>query len=160
MPLDAISIHHLAHKLYRWRVPLLPTLLDGVIFLLFNSVIHHSTTIGRNTTCAYRGMSVLIHKNAVIGDNVVIGAHAVIGGRSGHREVPIVEDGVYIGPNTSILGPIRLREGTVVGAGAVVINSTPARATVAGVPARVIRIDLGPGAGLDPHPKSTITTGE
>lgn len=144
MPFDALLIHRLAHRLYRWHVPLLPKLLDIIIFVLFNTVIHHSTVIGDDTLIGYRGMSVLIHRRAVIGSRVTIGAHVVIGGRSGHLEVPVIEDNVYIGANACVLGPVTIGRGTTIGAGAVVLTSTPEGAVVAGVPARIIRVESTP----------------
>lgn len=122
MRFDAVGIHHLAHFCYKKRIPLLPQLLDFVIFLLFNSNIHHATEIGPGTICAYRGMSVLIHKKARLGKNIIIGPHVVIGGRSGFQELPVIEDNVFIGANSVILGPVRVGAGSVIGAGSVVID--------------------------------------
>jgi serine O-acetyltransferase len=100
-------------------------------------VIHHSTRIGTGTKCGYRGLSVLVHKKAVIGRDVMIGAHAVIGGRSG-QEPPVIEDGVYIGANACVLGGISIGRNAVVGAGAVVLINVPSDATVVGNPGRLL----------------------
>ena len=127
----------MAYRTHRWGVPLLPRFLDYLIFLLFNSVIHHTTEIGEETRCGYRGLSVLIHRRARIGCRVMIGPHVVIGGRSG-QEPPIVESDVYIGANASIIGNVHIGHGAVVGAGAVVLSSIPAGATAVGNPARVL----------------------
>jgi serine O-acetyltransferase len=137
--LDAVGLHRVAYRLWRWHIPLLPRLFDALVFLLFNTVLHHTTEVGKGTKCAYRGMSVLVHKRCRIGRNVYLGAHVVLGGRSGIEEVPVVEDDVFIGPNSTILGPVTLGRGTVVGAGSVVLESTAPGSTVAGVPAKPIR---------------------
>jgi acetyltransferase-like isoleucine patch superfamily enzyme len=50
----------------------------------------------------------------------------------------IVEDGVSIGSNATIL-PVRIGKGAMIGAGAVVTKDVPAGAVVAGVPAKVLR---------------------
>lgn len=136
--MDAIAVHRLAHRLHAARVPLLPRVLDHVIFLLFNSVIHHRTTIGERTRCVHKGMSVLIHREAVLGRDIEIGAHVVIGGRASVLQWPVIEDGAQLGANACILGPVRIGKDAVVGAGAVVLRDVPAGATVVGNPARIL----------------------
>ncbi len=51
----------------------------------------------------------------------------------------VIERNVWIGANATILPGMRLGEGSIVGAGAVVTRDVPVRATVLGVPARVVR---------------------
>ncbi len=48
----------------------------------------------------------------------------------------IVEERVSLGSGAIVMGGVRIGEGAVVGAGAVVTRDVPARDTVAGVPAR------------------------
>jgi serine O-acetyltransferase len=135
--MDAITLHHLAHRLHTKGIPVVPRLIDYLIFLLFNSVIHHTTSIGKGTRCGYRGMSVVVHPDSVVGQNVMLGAHAVIGGRSG-QPAPVIEDGVYIGANACVLGGIRVGRDAVIGAGAVVLKDVPPGARAVGNPARIL----------------------
>jgi acetyltransferase-like isoleucine patch superfamily enzyme len=51
----------------------------------------------------------------------------------------IIEDNVWIGTGAIILDNVRIGRNAVVGAGAVVTKDVPARAVVAGVPARVVK---------------------
>jgi len=51
----------------------------------------------------------------------------------------MVESRAAIGTNATILGGVRIGEGALIGAGAVVVNDVPPGAIVAGVPARVLR---------------------
>jgi serine O-acetyltransferase len=52
--------------------------------------------------------------------------------------LPIIEDGVEIGSGACILGPVRVGKGAIVGANTVVLKPVPERATVLGVPGRVV----------------------
>jgi virginiamycin A acetyltransferase len=49
---------------------------------------------------------------------------------------------VWIGTSAILVGPLRVGDGAVIGAGAVVVSEVPAYALVGGVPARVIRMRL------------------
>ena len=70
----------------------------------------------------------------------MIGPCVTLGDRSGVHSVPVVGDDVYIGTGAKLLGDIRIGNRAVIGANAVVLESVPDDAVVAGVPARVIRI--------------------
>ena len=51
----------------------------------------------------------------------------------------VIEDGADIGVGSILLPGVRIGEGAIIGAGAVVSRSVPAYAVAAGIPARVIR---------------------
>jgi len=138
--LNALDLQRAAHRLRRARVPFFPAIIQVLIRLIFNSAIHPDTSVGKGSKLAYGGIAVVIHKRARIGSNVVIGQCVTIGGRSGHVDVPVIEDGVYIGAGAQVLGPIVVGRNAVIGANAVVLADVPADAIVAGVPAKVIRI--------------------
>jgi serine acetyltransferase len=85
----------------------------------------------------------------VVGTGSVLGADCTLchgvtighrdGGRAGSRHGnPVFGDRVYIGPGSAIVGPITVGDDAVIGIGAVVVKSVPARAVVAGNPARVL----------------------
>jgi galactoside O-acetyltransferase len=63
----------------------------------------------------------------------------------------VIEDNVWIGMNVSILDGVRIGNGSIVGAGAVVTKDVPANAIVVGNPARVLRFREhgGPHAAAD-----------
>ncbi|MDX2018659.1 MAG: acyltransferase [Deltaproteobacteria bacterium] len=51
----------------------------------------------------------------------------------------IIEDDAWLGTNAIVLPGVRIGRGSIVGAGAVVVNDVPPHTIVAGVPARVVR---------------------
>lgn len=51
----------------------------------------------------------------------------------------VIEDNVHIGSNAVILPNVRIGEGSVIGAGAVVTKNIPAGSIAVGIPARVIQ---------------------
>lgn len=140
--MSAIKIYRLANKLYRLHVPVLPHILYRIIYLINNCHIHYATKIGRGTVVGYGGIGVVIHKRAVIGEDCMISSNTTIGGRSGLVDVPVIGDRVYIGTGARVLGNIKIGNDVLIGANAVVISDVPDNAVVAGIPAKVIRINV------------------
>ena len=111
--------------------------------------IQKNATVGRR--CKISSHS-FVCEGVHIGDDVFVGhgvvftndkyPHASIAGRPVTSEWGLletfVEDAVSIGSNATILCGIRIGEGAMIGAGAVVTADVPAGAKVAGVPARRI----------------------
>lgn len=136
--MDAMWLYKAGNAAHRFHIPFLPDIFSALIRMFFRCVVYSQTQIGRGSTLAYGGIAVVIHRRAVIGRNVMIGQCVTVGGRSGHPELPIVEDDVYIGAGAKILGPIRIGRGAIIGANAVVLHDVPPGARVAGVPAKVL----------------------
>lgn len=134
-----LRIHRLAHFLQGAGIPLLPRLLYAINRVLFSVALPPTVQVGRGVVLGYSGLGTVIHARARIGNRVQIGTCVTIGGRSGHHQVPVIDDDVQIGSGAKILGPIRIGQGAIVGANAVVLRDVPPGAVVAGVPARVIR---------------------
>jgi serine O-acetyltransferase len=72
-----------------------------------------------------------------IGTNVTVIANVTFGYRKGPAW-PVIGDNVEIGSGARILGAVRLGDGCLVGANAVVVDDVPPGATAVGVPARII----------------------
>ena len=98
-------------------------------------------------------MGIVIHRRVVIGDNCEIAQHVTIGGRSGHADVPVIGNQVFIGAGAKVLGPIRIGDGAIIGANAVVLKDVPPLAVVAGVPARIIKYQAPEQVGRCSCPK-------
>jgi serine acetyltransferase len=75
------------------------------------------------------GAGVSLRQNTTIGPKMVDGANTAS---------PVLEDGVDVGANAVIVGPITIGAGATVGAGAVVTRDVAPGSTVAGNPARPI----------------------
>ena len=77
---------------------------------------------------------------ATVGHNCSILHHVTLGG-SGKKGVvrhPSVGDGVLLGAGATLLGPVKVGEGSQVGAGTLVISDLPPHCVAVGVPARII----------------------
>jgi 2,3,4,5-tetrahydropyridine-2-carboxylate N-succinyltransferase/tetrahydrodipicolinate N-acetyltransferase len=110
---------------------------DGAVIMM-GAVINIGAVVGEN---AMIDMGAVLGGRATVGRRCHVGAGAVLAGViEPPSAVPVVlEDDVLVGANAVILEGVRIGEGAVVAAGAVVIDDVPAGAVVAGVPARVIK---------------------
>jgi serine O-acetyltransferase len=137
--LNAYYLYKLSWVFYRCKIPILPKIIKLICFLVYNSSIPYQCKLGKGTRFAYNGIAVVLHKRTKMGINCTIGTNVTIGGRSGHFEVPVIGDNVYIATGAKILGPIVIGNNVTVGANAVVIDHVPNNAIVAGIPAKIIK---------------------
>lgn len=82
----------------------------------------------------------------VIGDDVVIGSGVTIyqgvtlGRKSSQaNDYPVVGDGVTIYAGATVIGGVKIGDGAVIGAHAVVQSDVPAGSVAVGIPARVVK---------------------
>ena len=136
---NSVYFYRLGRFLYAMHIPLLPKIIELIIFLLYNSKIPSSCEIGKGSFFSYGGIGVVLHARCKIGNNAVIGTNVTIGGKSGHYGVPIIGNDVYIATGAKILGPIKIGNNVTVGANAVVIGDVPENVIVAGIPAKIIK---------------------
>jgi serine O-acetyltransferase len=99
-----------------------------------------------------------INPYAVIGRNCDI-AHRVTIGMSamGRQGAPELGDDVYVGPGATLIGNIRVGSGAKIAANTLVIDDVPDRATVMGVPGRII---LGPPRAVQSPPLATAESAD
>lgn len=147
-----IAIYRVARWRYPHKIPLLPWLLYGLNRILFAAVVPPSAHLGKSVILGYKGLGIVIHRQAFIGDRVNVGPKVTIGGRAGIPGAPRIEDDVLIGSGAQVLGPIRIGRGAQIGANAVVLTDVPDGATAVGIPARVIQRALCPGRAGAPAP--------
>lgn len=98
-----VKLHRIAHWLWAHGVPLIPHLIKIFNRIVFAVVLPPSARLGKGVLLSYHGLGTVIHRNARIGDRVSIGAGVTIGGRSGHSQVPVIDDDAMIGAGAKIL---------------------------------------------------------
>lgn len=76
---------------------------------------------------------IVIHHDVVLGEGVIVMQQVTIGQRlPTEPQVPVIEDGVYIGAGAKVFGDIRIGHDAVIGANAVVTIDVPPGARVVG----------------------------
>lgn len=103
--------------------------------------ISYRVKIGEGFQIFHGASSTIVSPSTIIGKNVSLRQNTTIGakGFDGEDDSPVIEDNVTIGPNSCIIGGIRVGTGAVIGAGAVVVKDVPQYSVVVGNPARVIK---------------------
>lgn len=126
--LEAITVHRLAHELYKLDVPFIPRMMAEWSHSRTGIDIHPGATIGEHFFIDH-GTGVVIGETCQIGDHVKIYQGVTLGAVSfptdengelvrDQKRHPTIEEGVVIYANATILGGR-----TVVGAGAVIGSS-------------------------------------
>jgi len=117
--------------------------------------------IGKNVSTAdaifnISSGNITVGENTVFGHNVFVitgfhryykGKLAKLYGEEAPREVPqnghdiIIGSGCFIGSNAQLLSGIQIGDNVIVGAGSIVTKDVPNNVMVAGIPAKIIRIN-------------------
>ncbi len=119
--MHALWRHRFEHFLLTHRFRLLARLLAHRTRRRTGVEIHPGAWIGRRVVIDH-GMGVVIGETAVVGNDVLLYSGVVLGATARHHGVrhPTVEDGVILGAQAIVLGPVRVGKGAKIGAGAVV----------------------------------------
>lgn len=126
-------------------------LVGGIAYYMLKILgveIPRPVKIGEDFELAHGGFGVVIHPSTTIGNRVKIYPGVTLGRADIFRpatrslfEGIVIEDDVILCPGAKILckqGMLRVGKGTVVGANAVLLNSTGENEIWAGVPARCV----------------------
>lgn len=107
-----------------------------------------SVVVGRQLTIEHGGFGIVIHSRATLGERVKIYPGVTLGRADIYRPQSeskfagiLIEDDVILSPGSKILGKegiLRVGRGTVIGANAVLLQSTGEGEIWAGVPAQRI----------------------
>lgn len=141
----AIGLHRVAHWLYGGDLFFLARLVNHLARFLTAIDIHPGARIGKRFFIDH-GFTV-IGETAQIGDDVTIYQNVTLGGTSPHdgaggKRHPTLCDRVVIGSGAQVLGPIEVGEGARVGANAVVTKDVAPGATMVGIPAKPVPVDV------------------
>ncbi len=136
---QALSIHRLSHKLWKYNLPLIPRLLSHFTRFLTGVEIHPGARIGKGVFIDH-GMGVVIGETSEIGDRCLLYQGVTLGGTGkaiGKRH-PTLEANVVVGAGAKVLGAICVGTNTRIGAGSVVVKNVEANCTVVGIPGRIV----------------------
>ena len=135
----ALWLYRFAHRLWIWKVPVIPRMISTFARFLTGIDIHPGATIGRRFFIDH-GMGVVIGETTEIGDDVLLYQGVTLGGTSSKAEKrhPTLGRGVVVGAGAKVLGNINLGSYSKIGAGSVVVNDVPEHSTVVGVPGRIV----------------------
>ena len=135
--LHAVWLYRLAHALWTSDHEFAARVVSHLSRLLTGVEIHPGADVGERLFIDH-GMATVIGETSVVGDDVLLYHGVTLGGKSMRREKrhPTLEDGVTVGANATLIGPVTIGENATVGAGAVVVDDVPPGTTVVGNPAR------------------------
>jgi serine O-acetyltransferase len=138
----ALQAHRLSHWLWRTGDRDFALYLQSRSSEVFQTDIHPAAQIGSGVFLDH-ATGLVVGETAVIEDDVSMLQDVTLGGtgkQSGDRH-PKIRRGVVIGTGAKVLGNIEVGEHARIAAGSVVLKTVPAHATVAGVPAKIVRLN-------------------
>lgn len=142
-PVWAVRGHRIAHRLWVTHHHFAARFVRVWTQVLTGADIHPAARIGRpfslgHTVGVVIGEDVHIGSGCTLMQGVTLGQLTLDAHLSAGRFQPTLGDGVLVGANAVLLGPIAIGDGAVIGAGAVVLCDVPARHRAVGNPARLL----------------------
>ena len=146
----SLQWHRIGHWLWRCGRHDLAHFLQSRGSQVFAVDIHPAVPVGRGVFIDH-GTGLVVGETAVIGNDVSILHEVTLGGTGKERgdRHPKVRDGVLLCAGAKVLGNVEIGREAKVGAGSVVLSNVPPRATVAGVPARIVAWSQGAVPALE-----------
>jgi serine O-acetyltransferase len=132
----SLELYRVAHQLWLDGRRYVAYYIQSRVAQLFGVDIHPAAQIGKGIFIDH-ATGIVIGETAVIEDNVSL-LHGVTLGGTGKetgRRHPTIRKDCLLGANATVLGNIEVGEGSVIGAGSVVLHSMPGHSLAAGVPA-------------------------
>lgn len=135
----ALINYRIANFLFKKNFIFLAKLITFFSRMFTGIEIHPGAKIGKGLFIDH-GHGVVIGETSIIGDNVTIYQGVTLGGTGkdkGDRH-PKIGNNVTIGAGAKILGNIKISDGTIIGANAVVLKNTEPNSTYVGMPAKKV----------------------
>ena len=138
--LHALQTHRIAHSLWQRERFEIAQWLSSLASSALGVDIHPAVPFGEGVVLDH-ATGIVIGETAVVEAGVTIFQGVTLGATGKERgdRHPKVRRGALLGAGAKVLGNIEVGCASRVGAGSVVLRPVPARCTVAGVPARVVR---------------------
>jgi serine O-acetyltransferase len=151
----AITNFRLAHELHHLGVPLIPRIITEHAHSITGIDIHPGATIGERFFIDH-GTGVVIGETSEIGNGVRLYQGVTLGAKSfpldengnpikGIKRHPAVEDDVIIYSEATILGPVVIGRGSVIGGNVWLVRSVPPGSRITQAQARQDLFDGGGG---------------
>lgn len=143
----ALGLHRVAHWLFEAELYFFARLVNTFSRFMTCIDIHPGARIGRNFFIDHG--FVVIGETAEIGDNVTMYQGSTLGGTNptngvGGKRHPTIGNDVIISLGAAILGPITVGDGSRIGANAVVTKDVAEGATMVGIPAKPVPVEVKP----------------
>ena len=155
---QALVLHRVSHKLWKYNLPLLPRVLSQLTRNFTGIEIHPGAKIGQGVFIDH-GMGVVIGETSEIGDRCLLYQGVTLGGTGkecGKRH-PTLQENVVVGAGAKVLGAIKIGSNTRIGAGSVVVKNVEKNSTVVGIPGRVVHQS---GVKINPLAHSALPDAE
>ena len=139
------------HRFGNWRMGVRPKALRAPLSLIYKIMFRlcqwwagimlpYTVRVGRRVRLDHFGGMILVARR--IGDDVTIRQNTTFGiaRTTSLHDRPVIGNGVDIGAGAVVIGAIRIGDGAIVGANAVVTRDVAPHEVVGGVPARRIKM--------------------
>lgn len=140
---EALTVHRLAHFLYKKGIPLIPRMMSEIVHSRTGIDIHPAAKISPYCSIDH-GTGLIIGETTVIGEhvnlyhNVTLGAKSVTPEFKGKKRHPTIGDNVIIYPGATILGDIEVGANSVIGGNVFLLESCPAGSKIYAKPPEMI----------------------
>jgi serine O-acetyltransferase len=130
-----LFLFRLRKVVLRWRIPVVNRVLRLMQMVFGGVELGNDITLGEGVYFIH-SLGTVVGGDSVVGDRVRFMGNNTVG-TAKDNGYPVIGNDVEIGCGARILGPVRIGDGAMIGANAVVITDVPAGALAVGIPARV-----------------------